>query len=303
MDYTHKPVMLTEAITALDPQSGGRYVDCTVGGGGHARVILERVGSDGMVLGLDQDPEAIRHLTETLSPAHPNLILRQANYSRLDDVMAELGWEEVDGMILDAGISSFQLDGSGRGFSFQRDEILDMRMNPDIGQPASTLVNRLPEKELADLIYTLGEERASRRIARFIVQARSKKPIECTGDLANLVRKALWKPGRPPRIDPATRTFQALRIAVNQELEHLERLLTLAPSLLRRGGRLVVISFHSLEDRLVKQAMIRAGRRAETEDSAPALQALFKKPLTPSEAETAANPRARSAKLRAGERV
>lgn len=304
MAFIHKPVMLEEALAALNPVSGGRYVDCTAGGGGHTRAILNQVGPQGAVLGLDQDPDAIKHLTETLSPGAPNLILRKSNYSRLDLVLEELGWETVDGMLLDLGISSHQLEGSQRGFSFSGDEPLDMRMNPDEGRPAHELVNRLPEKELADLIFNLGGERGSRRVARGIVWARQKQPIETAAQLAKVVRKSLWRPGKPPKIDPATRTFQALRMAVNRELENLEEFLSKAPGLLSIGGRMAVISFHSLEDRLIKQAMVRRKKYEKADESGgPVLEALFKKPLQPSEEETAANPRARSAKLRAGVRA
>lgn len=295
--------MLAEAMNALNPREGGRYVDCTVGGGGHAKALLSRVGPRGRVLGVDRDPEAIQGLEEVLQPAASNLILRQANFSRLDEVLAGLDWEAVDGMIADLGLSSYQLDRSGRGFSFRRDEPLDMRMDPASGPPASVLVNRLPEKKLADLIFRLGEDRASRRIARAIVQARRKHAFQTAGQLADVVRRSLRRPGRPPRIDPATRTFQALRLAVNRELESLETFLALAPGLLKEGGRLVVISFHSLEDRLVKRALIPANRRALEGQTGPALKALFKKPLRPGSEEVAANPRARSAKLRAGERI
>jgi 16S rRNA (cytosine1402-N4)-methyltransferase len=301
MEFNHKPVLLEETMAALAPRAGGRYVDGTCGGGGHARALLERVGLQGRVLGLDQDPAAIAHLESGLAVDFENFILRQTNYSRLDEVLAELDWAGVDGMILDLGISSYQLEGSGRGFSFGREEPLDMRMDPESGHPASALVNRLPEHELANLIFYFGEERGSRRIARAIVAARRQKPFETAFELAEVVRKALWRPGRKPaRLDPATRTFQALRIAVNRELEHLETFLAKAPGLLNPGGRLVVISFHSLEDRMVKQAFVR-GRQEEGE--VPKLKAIYKKPLRPSPEEEAANPRSRSAKLRAGERT
>ncbi len=303
MEFIHKPVMTEEVLTWLDPQPGGRYVDCTSGGGGHTRALLDRVGPQGAILGLDQDPEAIGHLERTLGVDSSNLTLRQTNFSNLGQVLAEIGWETVDGMLLDLGISSFQLEGSGRGFSFDRDEPLDMRMDPDVGQPAGELVNRLPEKELADLIYRYGEERASRRVARSIVYTRRRRPIETAGELAEVVRKALWRPGRRPRLDSATRTFQALRLAVNKELDHLESFLALAPELLRLGGRFVAISFHSLEDRLVKRAMIPPRGPDQGPDGAPALKALFKKPLQPTPEEVAANPRSRSAKLRAGVRI
>ena len=295
----HTPVMLEEAITALSIQTGGSYVDGTAGGGGHLAAILDRVGESGQVLGIDRDPDALERLEKRFG-ARPNLILRQANFSEADQVLADLGWEAVDGMLLDLGLSSHQLEISGRGFSFDRDEPLDMRMNPDEKRTAFDLVNHLPEKELADLIYRLGEERGSRRVARSIVWTRKNKPIETSAELASAVRKALYRPGARPRLDNATRTFQALRLAVNRELESLEEFLAKAPSLIRPGGRLVVISFHSLEDRLVKTAM-KAGKSASTDR--PAFRQLDKKPIRPSEAEEATNPRSRSAKLRAGERV
>ena len=299
MEFSHQPVMLSEAITALNVREGGFYVDGTIGGGGHTREILERVGSKGTVLGLDRDPEAIRHLKEALSPTAPNLILRQGNFSRLDEYLIELGGETVDGILLDLGVSSFQLEQSSRGFTFLKDEPLDMRMDPDSGIPASDLVNRLPEKELADLIYRYGEDRASRRIARGIVWARKEKPITSTSELARLVRRSLYRPGRRPRIDPATRTFMALRLAVNDELGHLEKFLALALSVIKPHGRMVIISFHSLEDRLVKRALVPPMR---AKDQTGILAALFKKPLRPEPEEVARNPRARSARLRAGER-
>ncbi|MEW5723780.1 MAG: 16S rRNA (cytosine(1402)-N(4))-methyltransferase RsmH [Thermodesulfobacteriota bacterium] len=301
MEPVHVPVMLKEALAALAPGLGGRFVDGTVGGGGHARALLERVGPEGAVLGLDRDPAALGRLEETLRPGAPNLFLRRADFSRVRQVLADLGWGAVDGMLLDLGLSSFQLEGSGRGFSFAREEPLDMRMDPESGRPASELINRLPEKDLADLIFRLGEEKGSRRVARAIVRARERRPIETSLELAGIVAGALRRPGRPPRLHPATRTFQALRIAVNRELESLETVLAEAPFVIRPGGRLVVISFHSLEDRLVKQALVRGGRPAG--GSGPYLRALFKKPLRPSLEEAAANPRSRSARLRAGERV
>ena len=303
MDFVHTSVMLAEVLEALAPKTGGRYVDCTCGGGGHSGALLDLIGSDGSVLGLDRDPDAIAHLEENIGRQYPNLVLRRSDFIHVDDVLAELEWEAVDGMILDLGISSNQLEQSGRGFSFDREEPLDMRMDPDLPVSARDLVNRLPETKLADLIYQYGEERGSRRVARAIVRARSKQPIDMAFELAEIVRKALWRPGKRPRVDSATRTFQALRLAVNSELESLQGLLDKAPGLLAPGGRLVVISFHSLEDRLVKRAMIKRPEKSAEYKGRPILKALYKKPLTPSEDELAANPRSRSAKLRAGERM
>ena len=303
MDVVHIPVMLTEVLSALDPAPGGRYVDGTAGGGGHTRALLERAGSSGSVLALDQDPSAVERLERDLGRSHGNLIVRQSNFSRLAEVLADLGWGEVDGVLVDLGLSSYQLEGSGRGFSFSRNEPLDMRMDPESGRPASELVNRLPERELADLIFKYGEERASRRVARGIVWARKRSPIQTSAELAEVVRRSLRRPGRPPRIDPATRTFQALRLAVNRELEHLEYFLQSVPGLLKTGGRLAAISFHSLEDRLVKEAMLKPGRGNRETAGQPVLEALYKKPLRPSVEEMEANPRSRSARLRAGARI
>lgn len=300
-DFGHLPVLPVEAIDALAVRAGGRYVDGTIGGGGHARLILDRVGPTGCLLGMDLDPEAIDRLEATLRPAAPNLTLVQAGFSQMEETLADMGWGLVDGILLDLGVSSHQLDASGRGFSFQKDEPLDMRLDPTEGETAAWWVNRLPEKDLADVIYEYGGERASRRIARFIVRARQEKPLTTTRELARVVRRALSRPGgRASRLDPATRTFQALRIKTNRELERLEGFLEQAPRLLRPGGRLVVISFHSLEDRLVKQALT-PERRVQAGQTS--LMALTPKPLRPGDAEVKANPRARSARLRAGIRL
>jgi 16S rRNA (cytosine1402-N4)-methyltransferase len=294
--------MLAEVLAALEPRPGGRYVDLTGGGGGHTRALLERVGPEGRVLALDQDPEAIVHLTDSLGSGYPGLIVRRSNFAQVDEALMSVGWERVDGMVLDLGVSSNQIERSGRGFSFDRDEPLDMRMDPSSPETAMDLVMRLPEGRLADLIYQYGEERGSRRVARAIVWARNRGPIRTSRELAQVVRRALGRPGPRPRMDLATRTFQALRIAVNRELDQLALLLTKAAGLLQPGGRLAAISFHSLEDRLLKQAMI---RRPEHFDASggPGLLALYKKPVTPSAEELAANPRSRSAKLRVGTRV
>ena len=198
---------------------------------------------EGAVLALDRDPDAAAHLEATLSPAWPNLVVRQANFAELPEVLAALHWECVDGMMVDLGISSHQLEGSGRGFSFTRDEPLDMRMDPSTGKPAAELIRTMPERSLADLIYQLGEERASRRVARAIVRERGRQPIETSGRLAGIVARAMGPAGKGRRIHPATRTFQALRMAVNRELDNLADLLSMAPRLLADQGRLVVMQF------------------------------------------------------------
>lgn len=281
----HVPVMLAEVLEGLSPQPGGVFVDGTLGGGGHTRALAERVGAGGTIIALDRDPAAIeaavRHLADL--PVKP----LQANFCDLPEVLGQLGIEAVDGILLDLGISSDQLADRERGFSFSAPGPLDLRFDPTRGKPAWRLMDRLSAEHLADLIYQFGEERYSRRIARAIVARRQDDPVETAAELAELVRRCVPR-SRHDRIDPATRTFQALRIAVNDELKSLEIALRRLPDCLRPGGRLAVISFHSLEDRPVKEAF--------RDD--PRLTAMTRKPVTPSDAETAENPRSRSAKLR-----
>lgn len=286
--------MVTEALAALAPARGGLFVDCTVGLGGHARALLEAGAS--RLIGLDRDRDALERAAETLAPFADRIELVHADYREIADVLGARGIEAVNGALADLGVSSMQLDAPGRGFSFRRDEPLDMRMDRSQGQTAADLLHDAREEELADIIFQLGEERYSRRIARAIVTARRTTPVRTTGQLAAIVRKAIPFRGHQ-RIDPATRTFQALRLWVNRELEGLEAFLAETARLLGVGARLVVISFHSLEDRIVKQTF-----RA-LERGALAVRILTKRPLTPSEAEVARNPRARSAKLRAIERL
>jgi len=281
----HVPVMLAEILDGLSPKAGGVFVDGTLGGGGHTRALAERVGAGGTIISLDRDPAAIRAAGEHL--AGRPVRTAQANFCDLPEVLAELGVGAVDGIVLDLGLSSDQLADSERGFSFTSAGPLDLRFNPMQGKPAWRLLERLGAEHLASLIYQFGEERYSRRIARAIVQRRRDDPVETAADLAELVRRCVPK-SRHDRIDPATRTFQALRIAVNDELKSLEIALRRLPDCLRPGGRMAVISFHSLEDRLVKEAF----------RNDPRLTALTRKPLTPSDAETTENPRSRSAKLR-----
>ena len=302
---SHKPVLYKEIIHALQPKSSGRYIDGTVGAGGHARGVLEACAPDGHLLGLDVDPQALALARETLAPYESRVTLAQASYLSLLEVMHSLGWEAVDGILLDLGLSSMQLDTSGRGFSIQHEAPLDMRFNPDTGLSAAQLVNSLPEADLADLLFKYGEEPRSRRIAKMIVNVR---PVTTTTQLAEIVKRAY--PERS-RIHPATRTFQALRIAVNDELSVLENALPRAVAALRPGGRLAVIAFHSLEDRIVK-AFFRGERKDlvnppyeqiyEVERKAT-LKEVNRKPITPAEAEIKENPRARSAKLRVVEKL
>jgi 16S rRNA (cytosine1402-N4)-methyltransferase len=284
----HVPVLPAEVLYWLDPQPGQTIVDCTVGAGGHARLIAERIGPSGRVIGLDQDP-AMLELARPKLADWPVTIVHAA-FDQIAEVLQDHGITTVDAILADLGISSDQLDDPNRGLSFQHNAPLDMRMDPTRGETAADLLRRLPERDLADLIFQFGEERFSRRIARRIVDVREREPIALTGQLADLVRRCVPR-GRSP-IDPATRTFQALRIAVNDELESLDRLLTMMPTILKPGGRAVVISFHSLEDRRVKRAF-----REST-----AWTVLTKKPVTASEDEERMNPRSRSAKLRAAAR-
>ena len=294
MDPTHEPVMPNEVVELLDPSRGGLFVDCTVGLGGHGRAILDAGAT--RLLGLDRDGHALEIAAQALAPWRDRVELVHADYRELPAVLAARGIDGVDGALADLGVSSMQFDTPGRGFSFRRDEPLDMRMDQSTGPTAAELLADVDEAELADVIYRYGEERFSRRIARRIVEARRATPIATTTQLADIVRRALPRKGYQ-RIDPATRTFQALRIWVNRELEGLDVFLTVAARLLRRGARFAVITFHSLEDRVVKHTF-RA--LAAGED---AVRLLTKKPITPDDRELARNPRARSAKLRAIERL
>jgi 16S rRNA (cytosine1402-N4)-methyltransferase len=290
----HLPVMVDEAMRFLAPQRGGTYVDCTVGLGGHSRALIE--GGADRVIGMDRDRQALALAAAALAAYGDRVTLTHADYRDIDAVLDRLGVPEVDGALADLGVSSLQLDAADRGFSFRRDEPLDMRMDQSQGATAADRLAAVEEGELADVIYQFGEERRSRRIARAIVAARAASPIATTGQLAAIVRRAAGGPGWP-RIDPATRTFQALRIWVNGELERLDEFVRRAAARLRAGARLVVITFHSLEDRIVKHTL-RALDRGEG-----VVRVLTGKPVVPAEAEVAHNPRARSAKLRAAERL
>lgn len=299
----HIPVLLQEVLAALQPTTGGIYIDGTVGAGGHAAAILTASAPDGQVFGFDQDDTALELARQQLAQFGQRAHLIHANFSQLGQMAALHRIPPVDGVLLDIGVSSMQLDQAGRGFSFQLEGPLDMRMNQGTGPTAAALVNHLPETELANLIFKYGEEPASRRIARAIVKAR---PIEGTVVLAQIVARAI--PGRrgKAKIHPATRTFQALRVAVNQELEVLEQALPQALALLKPKGRLAVISFNSLEDRIVKQYFRQEAQDCICPPEQPvclcnhkaSINIITKKPITPSAAEVDANPRARSAKLR-----
>jgi 16S rRNA (cytosine1402-N4)-methyltransferase len=304
----HVPVLKQEVVEALRPRDGGRYVDGTFGAGGYSSAMLDR--ADCEVIAIDRDPDAIaagRSLAERYAP---RLRLIEGRFGDMVDLLSARGVGEVDGVALDLGVSSMQFDQAERGFSFRASGPLDMRMER-AGRSAADLVNEADEAELADIVWRHGEERKSRRVAQAIVEARKHKRIETTGELADIVRRAVGPQGRDES-DPATRTFQALRIAVNDELDELERGLSAAEQVLGPGGRLAVVSFHSLEDRTVKEFVrSRAGRVPAPSRHAPpraeqrraTLKDLTRKPIVPSPAEIAANPRARSARLRVAEKL
>jgi 16S rRNA (cytosine1402-N4)-methyltransferase len=286
----HVPVLLREVLEALAPTDGGVFVDGTLGGGGHTRAFAERVGTTGRVISVDLDPAAVRRAEETF--AGWPVAVANASYADIPEVLDELDIAAVNGVLLDLGLSSDQLADAARGFSFQSEGELDLRFDPEHGEPAWRMLARLSEEHLADLIYQFGEERFSRRIARRIVEERRTRPIHTATQLAELVRSCVPR-SKGHSIDPATRTFQALRIAVNGELDALKIALRRLPERLKPGGRLAIISFHSLEDRMVKEAF-RDDQR---------LRVLTRKPIEASEEEVSRNPRARSAKLRVAERV
>lgn len=305
---THVPVLLAECLEGLAVRPSGRYIDGTLGGGGHTEAILQASAPDGQVLGLDADPAALRRVEERLAEpiAQGRLLLAHTAFERMAEVAGQHNFAPVDGILLDLGLSSFQLETPERGFAFTHDGPLDMRFDPTSGESASELLNWMDETAIADIIYRYGEERMSRRIARAIVEQR---PIISTGQLAALVERAVG--GRKgQRIHPATRTFQALRIAVNDELGQLERVLVQALALLKPGRRLAVISFHSLEDRIVKVWMREESRDYVPDptsiyggrDRQPGLTLVTKGALVASPAEAARNPRSRSAKLRIAEK-
>lgn len=301
----HIPVLYDEILTWLRPRAGGIYVDTTVGGGGHAQGILIASHPDGRLLGLDADASALAFASQVLEPFGDRVILRAANFRQLGVVAGACGITQVDGIVMDLGLSSRQLDDAERGFSFSQEGPLDMRMDRGRGPSAADLVNNLPEAELADILWRYGEERQARRIARAIAAAR---PLVTTGQLAELVARTV---GRREKIHPATRTFQALRIAVNDELDALSQALPQARDLLGPGGRLAVIAFHSLEDRLVKQFYRQEATGCVCPPEMPVcvcqhqatLRVLTPKPVRPTAGEIARNPRSRSARLRVAERL
>jgi 16S rRNA (cytosine1402-N4)-methyltransferase len=305
-DEGHIPVLYQAVLTALSPKPGGHYIDCTLGAAGHAVGILDHSAPDGRLLGLDLDPQAIRNAQRRLESYGERAIIQQRSYVELDEALNAVGWDMVDGILFDLGMSSMQVDTPERGFSFRLEAPLDMRFDPSQSLTASYLVNELPESELADIIARFGEERAAKRIARQIV---SHRPVSTTVELAGIIEQAVRR--RKRGIHPATRTFQALRIAVNQELDNLEIGLEKAIQCLSPGGRLAVIAFHSLEDRIVKQTF-----RYESQDCIcppeqpvctcdhePRLKLLSRRSIRADDDEIKDNPRARSASLRTAERL
>ncbi len=288
---THVPVMIDEVVAWLQPRPGQTIVDGTLGGGGHTTALVERITPGGLIVALDRDPAALATAERELAGRSVKLVA--ANFRELPEVLNQLAIPSVHGIVLDLGLSSDQLADHQRGFSFDSHGPLDLRFDPTEGEPTWQWLLRLDEKRLADLIYEFGEERYSRRIARKIVEEQAKTPIRTARQLAEIVRRSVPRGRGRQRIDPATRTFQALRIAVNDELESLQQALSRFPDCLAPLGRVVVISFHSLEDRIVKQ----------TFRDDPRYKALVRKPLVPGEVEVARNPRSRSAKMRVAERV
>lgn len=307
----HRSVLLEETLNMLDPRRGGVFVDATLGMAGHAEAIL-RANPNNIVIGLDQDADAVTLATKRLEPFAERVSIFHSSFSELTRVLKETGHEKVDGILADLGVSSLQLDDPKRGFSFRFDAPLDMRMDASAGVPtAAELLETLSEEEIANIIYRFGEERFSRRIARRIIERRAAgNPVTTTGELAELVERSVRRSPKD-KIHPATRTFQALRIAVNRETEVLENLVDDAVESLKSGGRLAIITFHSLEDRIVKQAFQRMSGKCQCPPKIPQcicgarseVEVLTRKPIVPGDEEMAANPRSRSAKLRAIKKI
>ncbi len=302
----HHPVLYEEIINALKPKNKGYYVDCTLGAGGHALGILNASQPEGQLLGFDLDPQALALARETLAPHERRTLLFQRSYTKLSETLQEIKWTLVHGIVLDLGASSMQFDTAERGFSFRTDAPLDMRFGPQASESAADIINTYSEAELAEIIFRYGEERASRRIAKAIIK---KRPIYTTFELATLISTVIPRKGK--RVHPATRTFQALRIAVNDELGTIEKVLPQAVESLAPGGRLAVISFHSLEDRLVKRFFRRESKDCICPPRQPIctcehkaiIKELSRKPILPTEEEIGLNSRARSAKLRIIEKL
>jgi 16S rRNA (cytosine1402-N4)-methyltransferase len=291
--FGHVPVLVEEVMTFLRCEPGRTYVDATLGGGGHASEMLKRTAPDGVVIGMEWDEEALSKARNALMPFGDRVKIIRENFVHLGDFIQP---ESVDGMLLDLGLSSIQVENPERGFSFREEGPVDMRMDQRLNHTAADLINRLSSEELEDALFRYGEERWAKRIARAIVREREREPLRTTQTLRRIVHNAIPRRFHPRRIDPATRTFQAFRIRVNEELDNLGRILETGWRVLKRGGRICIISFHSLEDRMVKETFRRLEKQGE-------MRLLTKKPVTPSEEEQRINPRSRSAKLRCAERV
>jgi 16S rRNA (cytosine1402-N4)-methyltransferase len=300
-DYKHIPVLVGEVLLSLRPQAQAVYVDATLGEGGHAEALLRASVPSGRVIGIDRDAEVLEVARQRLASFGSRVDLVHGHAAELRNILEVLGVTQVDGILFDLGVSSYQLETAARGFSFAREGPLDMRMDRTAEPTAAKLVNTLGEWELASMIMRYGEEHWARRIARAILRARRHAPLQTTQDLAAIITQVLPPSARPPRIHPATRTFQALRIAVNEELSRLEESLKVAIACLRPGGRLCVIAYHSLEDRIVKRTFQAYANSSET--ATPRVRLLMRKPVICTLAERQVNPRARSAKLRVLERV
>ena len=310
MVFHHIPVMMGEVISHLNLKQGGTYVDCTLGGGGHTLEIIKKIQPGGRVIGIDQDPSALEAARERLKGFEPSVTFVHSNFYRLKEMFVELGLDKTDGVLFDLGVSSPQLDAGERGFSYMQDAPLDMRMNPGDAVTAQTIVNEMTEQELTTIIRDYGEEKWARRIARFIVDYRENHPICKTGELVEIIKKAIPAGARREGPHPAKRTFQALRIAVNDELNRFEGALQDAVDILKPGGRVCVISFHSLEDRIAKEVFREMAKSCVCPPGLPIcrcnkkqlVRVITKKPVLPTSEETEVNPRARSAKLRAAEK-
>jgi 16S rRNA (cytosine1402-N4)-methyltransferase len=300
-DYKHIPVLVGEVVLSLGPHAHAVYVDATLGEGGHAEALLRATAPSGRLIGIDRDAEVLQIARQRLAPFGSRVDIVHGHAAELRNILDTLQVAEADGILLDLGVSSYQLETTARGFSFARVGPLDMRMDRTTGPTAATLVNTLGEWELVNVIMRYGEEHWARRIARAILRARRRAPLQTTQDLAVLITQVIPPSAQRPRIHPATRTFQALRIAVNQELSRLEESLNVAIACLRPGGRLCVIAYHSLEDRIVKRTF--QAYATSPENATPRVRLLTKKPVTCTLAERQVNPRARSAKLRVLERV
>lgn len=307
MNFEHVPVLLNEIIDILNPQPGDIFVDCTLGGGGHSKAILERTLPHGYLIGIDQDLNALNAARKNLSRYKDNIIFVHSNYKNLDEIISKYSPEGINGILFDLGVSSHQLDEKERGFSYMQDAPLDMRMNQTNSFSARDLINSYSEEMLANIIKEYGEERWAKRIAQFIVQARNKKSIETTGELVEIIKAAIPARARKDGPHPAKRTFQAIRIAVNEELDVLEQALNIAVKWLKKGGKIGVISFHSLEDRIVKERFKYLAQKCVCPSEIPICQCnkkalikiLTRKPVVANKEELATNPRARSAKFRA----